>query len=72
MQVNSQKTIYMPMKNIREERIRQIKVNGNEFEGVDSFGYLGSPLLTSTNQMAMETQGKLAMGNRCHYYVRCV
>ena len=50
LQVNSQKTKYMPIKkNVREERITKIKVNGSEFERADSFRYLGS-LLTSKNR----------------------
>ena len=56
LQVNIKKTKYMPMKkNVREGRIPKIKLNGREFETVDSFRCLGSLLTSDGNGNSRQT-----------------
>jgi hypothetical protein len=62
--INTTKTKYMRSKETTGAANIDIKLNGQIYERVDNFKYLGA-LVTSQNEMETDIKDKIAAGNRC-------
>jgi hypothetical protein len=62
--INIAKTMYMRSKDIISAAKTDIELNGQIYERVDNFKYLGA-LFTSQNETETDIKDKNAMGNRC-------
>jgi hypothetical protein len=62
--INTAKTKYMRSKDIISAAKTDIELNGQIYERVDNFKYLGA-LVTSQNETETDIKDKIAMCNRC-------
>jgi hypothetical protein len=62
--INIARTKYMRSKDIIGAAKTGIELNGQIYERVDNFKYLGA-LVTSQNETETDIKDKIAMGNRC-------
>jgi hypothetical protein len=62
--INRTKTQYMESSKNRTNRLRNITLNGQPYEEVSSFKYLGS-MVEYNNDVMVDIKEKIATGNRC-------
>jgi MarR-like DNA-binding transcriptional regulator SgrR of sgrS sRNA len=65
LEININKTKYMRTKKGNKVVKSDITLNGQTFEEVDNFKYLGA-LIISQNEVEADIKGKIAAGNRCY------
>jgi hypothetical protein len=62
--INRTKTKYMESSKNRTNGLSNIKLNGQPYEGISSFKYLGS-IVAYNNDVMVDIKEKIAAGNRC-------
>jgi len=70
--INTSKTKYMRGRGSKEDDMRlpqRVSIDGDEFEVVDEFVYLGS-LVTADNNTSREIQRRILAGNRAYFGLR--
>jgi MarR-like DNA-binding transcriptional regulator SgrR of sgrS sRNA len=65
LKISIKKTKYMRTKKGNEVVKSDITINGQTFEEVDNFKYLGA-LITSQIEVEVDRKGKIAAGNKCY------
>jgi len=67
--INESKTQYMKINGTVTNLEQDLVINGQIFEGVQNFTYLGA-LINSKNLISVEIKSRIAGGNRCFYSLR--
>jgi hypothetical protein len=69
MVTNDSKTKYMKLNRNIKSWEQYLIMNGQVFEGVQNFRYLGA-LINPKNVISDEIKSRIAVGNRCFYSLR--
>jgi hypothetical protein len=64
--INVSKTKYMINRKKQGNEPEEIEINGQKYENVEMFKYLGS-LITNTNEVEAEIKVRIIAGNKCYH-----